>query len=221
MLNCQFRELKYFIFSLITLLEFLRLIPSVNLPLVECKKNNIGFYNVRLFAEATVFAQSLSPETVADKFYQKFPDFPKENNYLDVDTGEEVENNTLVTRIVRYHQYIKARPTRFRLDWKLTLADYLGKNEIIIEDRYPGYSSLQKNPFKKDQEVIKNLTQSERQKLVDVLVSIYSPSSESLTNPEKSPQSTSSETEDKTEEITDDASDFILPQQGGAELLLP
>lgn len=200
-------------------MELLNLIPSFNVVLIEHLETNLALFNISLSFNSAVFAQSLSPETVAEKFYQLVPDFPKENDYLDINSGERVEDNTLVTRIVRYHQYIKARPTRFRLDWKLTLADYLNKNEVIIEDRYPGYSTLQKNPFKKDQEVIRNLTMQQRQKLVDVLVGIYSPSSQTLNNSEKPPEPNSPKTVNS--ETTEDSSDFRLPQQGGAELLLP
>lgn len=177
----------------------------------------INSYSPNYFSFSPVFAQSLSPEKVAEIIYEKMPDFPLENNYSKKETGEKVAENTLVTRIVRYHQYTKARPTRFRLDWKLTLADYLGKNEIIVEERYPGYSTLQQNPLSKDREVISNLTMKQRQQLVDLLVSIYLPPSQSQNNSESTPK----KTEDDSNQSPSQPPSLQLPQRGGAELLLP
>ena len=158
-----------------------------------------------------VFAQTLTPEVVSEKVYQQIPDFPLENNYLNVETKEVASENTLITRIVRYHQYTKSRPTIYRLDWKLTLADYLGKNEIINENLYPN-STLTENPLKHDRIVIQGLTRQQRDKLVNVLVSIYNPTNsndnqQSLPNQETKPSNNSPS--------------FQLPQQGGADLLLP
>ncbi len=164
------------------------------------------------------FAQTLSPESVSEAVYEQMPTLPKENNYLREETGEKATNNDLISRMVRYHQYVKARPTRFRLDWKLTLADYLGKNEQMREDQYPGYSTLQQNPFKKDREIIGNLTMEERQQLVEILVSIFSqslPQTFDNKSPEGESPSESTPVEDEKEDR------FRLPRQGGAELLLP
>lgn len=163
-----------------------------------------------------VFAQSLSPEKVSEMLYQNKPNFPLENNYKNAETGEIATKNTLITRIVRYHQYVKARPTRFRLDWKLTLADYLGKNEVIIENSYPGYKTLDTNPLPQDRQVIKDLTMEERDRLVNTLVSIYNPASQSSEESESKPQPTRENKPDSPPKGT-----IQLPQKGGAELLLP
>ncbi|BAQ64246.1 hypothetical protein [Geminocystis sp. NIES-3709] len=158
-----------------------------------------------------VFAQSISPEKVATEVYQQIPDLPLENNYTSITNSQQAIENTLVSRMVRYHQYIKARPTTFRLDWKLTLADYLGKNEIIDEQRYPGNSTLTQNPFELDRAIIQKLTMQQRDKLVNVLVSIYNPTEE--TTPEDKPS--------KNPENNNSPPVFVLPTRGGADLLSP
>lgn len=157
-----------------------------------------------------VFAQSLTPEIVAKQVYEKMPDFPKENQYLRQDSKAVDLDNTLISRIVRYHQYVKARPTAFRLDWKLTLADYLNANEIILPNRYPGFSTLTENPLILDQKAIDNLTISQRDQLVAILVSIYNPSIEKNSNSTPTP----------TIKPTT-PSPPPLPSPKGAELLLP
>ena len=162
---------------------------------------------------APVLAQSMSPEKVGELIYSQMPELPQENQYIQKETGEVAKANNLVTRIVRYHQYTKARPTRFRLDWKLTLADYLGKNEIMVAERYPGNSTLTDNPLAQDKKVIQTLTMEQRQKLVDLLVSIYQPSSSSQEEEKSIPEKPSNQ--------NNAPSTFQLPRQGGAELLMP
>ena len=167
-------------------------------------------------SSAVVFAQSLRPEKVSAQVYQALPDLPQENNYINKETQEIVTENTLITRIVRYHQYTKTRPTIFRLDWKLTLADYLGKNEIIKRGRYPGYSTLTENPLEADRQAISNLTMEQREALVNVLVSIYNPNYQNSSTTQSPTEGNSSSSTKK-----DSSPSFQLPQRGGAELLLP
>jgi hypothetical protein len=132
-----------------------------------------GWIVVSEVSNVPVFAQTLNPEEVATAVYQKFPDLPLENQYIDRESQEIAEQNTLVSRLVRYHQYIKSRPTKYRIDWQLTFADYFGINETILENRYPGSSTLTVNPVEIDRQVIKNLTQQQRSNLIDILVEIY------------------------------------------------
>jgi hypothetical protein len=162
-----------------------------------------------------VTAQTLSPEVVANEVYEQIPDFPKANNYKSKETGELNPTHTLISRMVRYHQYIKGRPTAFRLDWKLTLADYLGANEIIKESRYPGYNTLTENPLPQDLKIVDSLTFTQRQNLVDALVNIYNPQ-----NQNDSSNNSSDETNTPDEE-NNISPPFELPQPGGAELLMP
>ncbi len=161
---------------------------------------------------AAVFAQSITPEKVAQEVYQQIPDLSLENNYTSVSNGQRAIENTLVSRLVRYHQYVKARPINYRLDWKLTLADYLRKNEIINEQRYPGNGTLTQNPLEFDRAIIEKLTMRQREELVNVLVSIYNPTTET----EKETKPSTSTTPDKPA-----STGIILPQPGGADLLLP
>lgn len=169
----------------------------------------------RNFFVAPVNAQTLNPEKVAVEVYKQMPDLPKENQYTREETQEIDPDNTLISRMVRYHQYVKNRPTAFRLDWKLTLADYLKANEIIEDSRYPGYSTLTINPLPKDREVIDSLTFNQRQQLVDILVNIYNPQKTNNSNSNLPETNNTSPSEKPTN------SDFQLPIPGGADLLSP
>ncbi|MDJ1181166.1 hypothetical protein PJF56_20090 [Roseofilum sp. BLCC_M91] len=107
--------------------------------------------------------------------YEQLPEFPLENDYVSKLDGEVKPDNTLVERLIRYHLYVKGRTPQYRLDWKLTLADYLGANEIMYEGVYPSADVLTKNPLEGDREAIAKLTRSQREALIDVLVGIYNP----------------------------------------------
>jgi hypothetical protein len=119
-----------------------------------------------------VLAQSLRPNQIAEIVYQKLPEIPLENNYIRQDNGQVDPENTLISRLLRYHQYVKKRPTTYRLDWQLTLADYLDVNEKIKPERYPGYRQLRENPLPGDQKAIDSLTREQRSQLVDLLVNL-------------------------------------------------
>ena len=164
-------------------------------------------------SSSVVLAQSLRPRIVSSKVYEAIPDFPKENSYINLETKKVDSDNTLVARLVRYHQYIKTRPTIFRLDWKLTLADYMSKNEIIKEDRYPGSSSLTQNPLPQDRKAIANLTVEQRDNLVNLLVRIYNPNYQDTST--KPPQQNKPPSKDTN------YPSFQLPQPGAADLLMP
>ncbi|MBF2057664.1 MAG: hypothetical protein IGQ45_10725 [Cyanobacterium sp. T60_A2020_053] len=155
------------------------------------------------FAQNSLSPQNLRPEEVATLVYKQIPDFPIENDYERVEGGK-AENHTLISRFIRYHQFVKSRATVFRLDWKLTFADYLGVNETIQEERYPGYATLTKNPFSRDLQIITSLTREQREELINVLMGIYQPPT--------SPQSSS-------ESLSPASSPVILPTGKGADLL--
>lgn len=143
-----------------------------------------------------VQAETIRVETAAETVYQKLPSFPKDNQYVRKETGQVDPDFTLINRLIRYHEDLKKRSTVFRLDWQITLADYLGVNEAIKEDRYPGSSTLTANPMESDIQTIRQLNRRQRQELVDVLVSIYTPkpkpaensSSQTEPNPTASPR---------------------------------
>lgn len=136
-----------------------------------------------LFSPQPAFAQSATQGDVSQQVYQHLPDLPLENQYLNKETGKIAPNNTLVNRLLRYHIYLKGRPANYRLDWKLTLADYLGANEIMEEAVYPGYDTLQKNPMEGDRAAIGRLNRAGRDALVQTLVSIFNSSYPATSDP--------------------------------------
>ncbi|MBN3958429.1 MAG: hypothetical protein HWQ39_06110 [Nostoc sp. NMS8] len=155
-----------------------------------------------------VYAQRVTPSDVWQQIYQQLPDFPLENKYISKENGKVAENNTLANRLIRYHIYTKGRAPIYRLDWKLTLADYLGANEIMYDTSYPGNDSLRENPIEGDRKAITNLTRSQRDALVQVLVNIFNPTSQN-TVPSNPNTTTSPATSTPPQP----------PQRGGAELL--
>ncbi|RMF22584.1 MAG: hypothetical protein D6756_10330 [Cyanobacteria bacterium J083] len=171
-----------------------------------------------LVALKPLSAQNLRPEIVAEKVYAQFPDLPQENNYISLETGKTASDNTLIARLVRYHQYVKSRPTRFRLDWQLTLADYLGYNEPVIEARYPGSTTLKNNPLSGDRAAIDSLSRRQRRELIDFLVSFYNATSgRNYQKPESQPTSNNN-TKPQTNPPTKPPK---LPSSGAADLLTP
>ncbi|MBD2663456.1 hypothetical protein B6N60_03347 [Richelia sinica FACHB-800] len=120
-------------------------------------------------------AQRISPSDIWQQVYAELPDLPKENQYISKENGQRAENNTLMSRLIRYHIYVKGRSPIYRLDWKLTLADYLDANETMYEATYPGNDSLKQNPIEGDRATIGKLTRRQRDSLVQVLVNIFNP----------------------------------------------
>lgn len=131
-----------------------------------------------LLSVEPAIAQRISPGEIWQQVYQELPDFPKENQYISKETGKVAENNTLASRLIRYHIYVKERAPNYRLDWKLTLADYLGANEIMYDSTYPGNESLRQNPIEGDRTAIASLTRTQRNTLVQVLVNIFNSNSQ-------------------------------------------
>jgi hypothetical protein len=115
-------------------------------------------------------AQDVRAGDAWQQVYQQLPDFPRENQYVSRESGKVAENNTLIGRLIRYHIYIKSRPVNFRLDWKLTLADYLGANERMPAATYPSADTLRTNPMQGDIAVIRSLDRTQRDALVQTLV---------------------------------------------------
>ncbi|MER3433855.1 MAG: hypothetical protein C4288_10570 [Leptolyngbya sp. ERB_1_1] len=105
--------------------------------------------------------------------YKEVPDLPLENQYVNRETGKVDPNNTLVSRLIRYHYFIKGRPVSLRLDWKYTLADFLGINEPMRADGYPGSDNLRKNPFESDRAIIQKLNRKQRDALIQALVNVF------------------------------------------------
>ena len=125
------------------------------------------------FVAQPAVAQSFPVEGVWQQVYQQLPDLPKENQYVSKSTGKAATDNTLVGRFVRYHVYLKGRTPLYRLDWKLSLADYLGVNELIQESQYPSSDTLRTNPVEGDRAAIGRLNRKQRAALVQTLVDIF------------------------------------------------
>ncbi|NEQ19365.1 MAG: hypothetical protein F6K28_06210 [Microcoleus sp. SIO2G3] len=154
-------------------------------------------------------AQRSTPGDAWQQVYQQLPDLPRENQYVSKETGKRAENNTLVSRMIWYHSYLKGRAPNYRLDWKLTLADYLGANEVMYETTYPGKDNLQKNPFDGDRAAVARLNRRQRDALVQALVNAFSSKSQN-TPPTPNTSSPSQQTTPPPRQI---------PKKGGAELL--
>jgi hypothetical protein len=131
-----------------------------------------------LFATQPANAQRVTVGDVWQQVYQQLPDFPRENQYINKESGRVAENNTLASRLIQYHIYVKQRAPIFRLDWKLTLADYLGANEVMYDPSYPGNDVLRQSPIEGDRAAIKKLNRRQRDALVQVLVNAFTPKSE-------------------------------------------
>lgn len=168
------------------------------------------------------FAQRFDPNMVWQQVYEQLPDLPLENQYINRETGKAVPDNTLVGRFIRYHIYVKGRPPIYRLDWKLTLADYLGINEFIDAAIYPSSDTLTTNPAAGDIAAIGSLNRVQRDALVQTIVDIFnstytdsapSPSQDTRPTPE-SPRSTPDSTSSPPPSLQE-------PQPGDADLLLP
>jgi hypothetical protein len=122
-------------------------------------------------------AQSPRLVNVAEEVYRQLPDLPRANDYALLN-GTPQPDNTLLYRLVYYHTRIKRRSPRYRLDWKLTLADYLGDNEDIIPDQYPGNTTLTENPLRGGRTALDRLNLRQRNALVNLLAAIHRPPSD-------------------------------------------
>lgn len=128
-------------------------------------------------------------EDLWQQVYQAMPDLPLENQYVNKET-REVSSSTLASRLIRYHTVTKGRSPIYRLDWKLTLADYLGANERMSPSVYPGGDIFRTNPIEGDTIAIQRLNRLQRDTLVQALVTAFTPAaspSDSSAQPSPSP----------------------------------
>lgn len=192
--------------------------------------------NAAQLREAAGEGSRVSPVVIAQRsrnsrdvwreVYERMPELPRENQYVDAETGERDEENTLISRLIRYHIFVKSRPRPFRLDWKLTLADYLGVYERMVQDTYPGASVLTENPLAGDQAAIAALSRQERDRLVHVLTSLFNPNYLSLLQEQANRELAQGEEETVDEPSLEGEERRQrrvprLPQSGDVELLLP
>lgn len=165
-------------------------------------------------------AQRFQIDEIWQQIYEEVPGIPLENEYVNKDTGDVSTDNTLINRLIRYHIYVKGRPTAYRLDWKLTLADYLGVNERMDAETYPSGTSMRTNPLDGDIVAIKGLNRAQRDALVNALVSLFNPSSQ--TSSEPAPATPSPPSPTVAPSPTSTPSRFPRqPQPGDAQLLQP
>jgi len=163
------------------------------------------------FPLLSLSAQSIRPETAAPIVQEQLAFLSLENDYIGRESGKVSPNNTLLLRLIRYHEFVKSRPLTYRFDWQLTFADYFGINEPIRESRYPGHRTLVENPLEGDRQVISSLNREQRNQLIDSLLAVYGTKS-SATNPvvtPGNPQESGANSQPQR------------PQRGSAELLLP
>jgi hypothetical protein len=157
---------------------------------------------------------AIRAEGAAAIVYQQLPYLPKENEYRRKETGEIDPEHTLISRFIRYNQDLKKRTNRYRFDWKLALADYLGFNETIKPETYPGSLTLTTNPFATDVKAIQALNRRQRQELVDLLAFIYKP--QVTEKPAKNKISPTPQSTPK-----DESGKPSLAKPGDAQLLMP
>ncbi|GAB4147636.1 MAG: hypothetical protein Fur0046_25940 [Cyanobacteria bacterium J069] len=161
------------------------------------------------------------PSNVADEIYRRLPDLPLENEYILQRTGEVDPEDTLISRMLRYHTLIKGRSPISRFDWKLTLADYLGINEPIVPGAYPGAINLTTNPLETDTAVVSQFTRAQRNTLVNTLVAFFDPR---VLNPPPQLSPADEATRDQPSAPVGRGSTQPLPLEprpGDAQLLLP
>ena len=170
----------------------------------------IGFPLLSLSAQTS--PSSIRPEIAAPMVQQQLSFLALENDYLSQESGQVSSNNTLLLRLIRYHEYVKSRPLTYRFDWQLTFADYFGINEPIKSNRYPGHRTLVENPLEGDRKIITSLNREQRNQLINSLLAIYNP--KSLVADPVAPSG-------NAEAVEETNSQPQKPQRGSADLLLP
>lgn len=148
----------------------------------------LAFITALLLIAQPLVAQDVHVGDAWQQVYQLLPNLPRENQYVSRETGKIAESNTLISRLIRYHIYVKVRPVNYRLDWKLTLADYLGANELMSASTYPSVDTLRTNPFQNDVAVIRSLNRVQRDALVQTLVNVFTTRNAPASNAAPTPQ---------------------------------
>ncbi|QSF48438.1 MULTISPECIES: hypothetical protein [unclassified Thermosynechococcus] len=115
----------------------------------------------------------INPRLVAETLYPKLPGLPKENHYIRQDNRQPAPESTLLERFIVYHTTVKGRSPLYRFDWKISLADYLGLNDFLRRETYPGRSYLTVNPMEGDMAAIRQLNRQQRDALVSTLATFY------------------------------------------------
>jgi len=212
--------LKYFKITLITAVVWAGIelswtsLPTTARPPTHLLENQLKKITNQDNSEypIKIVQRRVRPTEVWPFVYEKIPDLPLENNYISQETGEVNTEDTLVSRLIRYHFYVKGRAPNYRFDWKLTLADYLGANDYLQSSLYPGNDSLTENPMNGDRQAIQSLTRSQRDALVNRLVDIFGGDSNPPSIPEVQQRDNSGRSAPRAP---------VILQPGGADLLKP
>lgn len=106
----------------------------------------------------------------------------------------------------------------YRFDWKISLADYLGLNDFLRGETYPGRSYLTVNPMEGDIAAIRQLNRQQRDALVSTLATFYAQQAGlPTTTPQRpQPQTTLPEPTSRPPTVLPP-----VPQPGSAGLLAP
>lgn len=166
-------------------------------------------------------AQRTSSLDLWQRVYELLPDLPREDQYISVETGQQATTSNLISRLIRYHTFIKGRSPNYRFDWKLTLADYLGVNELIRSAGYPGYDTLTANPLRGDVAAVSGLTRAQRDALVNALVRVFTTSTNSSSpapNPSPTPRNSPAPTSSPVAPVAPQPP-IPQPRPGDAQLL--
>lgn len=192
-------------------------LTGVCLFLLKAEIKDSGVFQLSGISPA--IAQFSIPADAGRVVYERLPNLPLENQYVSKETGKVDANNTLVSRLLRYHILVKSRPPNYRLDWKLTLADYLDAHQYLVESQYPGGNTLRENPMESDRAVIKKLNRVQREALIDALVSLFKRNSSE--SPAVKPPSASPKPQLTPPPTSNPRTTPSLPKPGDSQLLLP
>ena len=124
-------------------------------------------------AQPVVALRRVDPVAIATQIYQRYPELPRENQYISRSSNTIANDDTLLSRFVRYHLYVKDRPANFRFDWKLSMADYLDAFETVSPNNYPSADRLTENPTHGDKAAISSLSREQRNQVVQTLYDIF------------------------------------------------
>ncbi|MEM8806219.1 MAG: hypothetical protein AAGF01_09345 [Cyanobacteria bacterium P01_G01_bin.38] len=159
-------------------------------------------------AQPRIVLRRVEPAAIAAQIYAQYPDFPTESTYTLQRSGDVAVDDTLVSRLIRYHLYVKNRPPNFRLDWKLTIADYLDAFELIRASLYPSADVLSENPMEGDKAAVQSMTRQQRNQLSQALFDLFIGRDSEADTESAAPTSVPSEGEN---EQTSPSADDLLP----------
>lgn len=128
------------------------------------------------------------PEEIGQRVYEQLPNLERANGYRGTRSGELRPTDTLVARLIRFHQQLRNRRLASRLDWKITMADLLGVNGVLRPEDYPGFETLTPNPLQSDLQAIAKLTRADRDRLIDAILAVVPRPQTAVASPEEAPE---------------------------------